>query len=219
MIAESKLPAPAIPAVGVLPVQEPGQRPARALPYRLHVHETPTTGGGLSLAFVNEGEAGAVLTAYAPGKAGPWTYSLAAGTSLASSLPGLPIGGAYAVAVHGPNGFLRGFDGDFSGDGTPPTVAIDYVHGGDTILIRLANRGATPTTLSLRALAYGGAAKQVMLAPGAGRTLRYPVAAIDHWYDFAIEQPGSTWSRRFAGHVETGRPSRSDPAIGQTTLA
>jgi len=221
MIAESRLPAPIVPTVGALPVQEPGQRPARALPYRLHVHEKPDgAAGGLTLAFVNDGQAGAVFTAYAPDQGvGPWTYSLAAGTSLVDTLPGLSMSSAYAVAVHGPNGFLRGFRGDGERDFRSAVASIDHVAGGDTILIHLANRGTDVCTLALRPIAYGGSARTVTLAPGASRTLRYPIAASDHWYDFAIERPGTGWNRRFAGHVETGRPSHSDPAIGQAAIA
>ena len=219
VIAKSRLPAPIVPTTGALPQQEAGQRPARALPYRLHVHETGTSEAGLTLAFVNAGEAGAVFTAYAPGQAGPWTYSVAAGQSLRQTLPGLPTRGAYAVAVHGPNGFLRSFDGDGATDGTGLVVRIDYAPGGDAVLIRLANHGPSPVTVALRPLAYHGEGKTRTLAPGATRTLRYPVAASDHWYDFAIERPGSAWHRRFAGHVETGRPSRSDPAIGAVAIA
>jgi phospholipase C len=35
------------------------------------------------------------------------------------------------------------------------------------------------------------------------------------WYDLSVvcEQDG-TFLRRLAGHIETGRPSTSDPAIG-----
>jgi len=220
VIAESTLPAPIVPAIGALPLQEPGQRPARALPYRLHVHAVPaSTERGLSLAFVNEGDAGAVFTAYAPGQAGPWTYSVGAGQAVTDTLPGLPTAGRYSVAIHGPNGFLRGFDGDFSSEAATLDASIDYAAGGDTILIRLANRGTMSSTVSLRPIAYGGNAKRLTLPPGASRTLRYPIAASDHWYDFAIEQPGAAWSRRFAGHVETGRPSKSDPAIGAMTRA
>ena len=211
VIAESKRPAPVIPAHGALPLQEPGQRPARALPYRLHVHETPAE-SGLALTFVNAGEAGAVFAAYAPDQAaGPWTYSLAAGSTLSDRLP---VAGAYAVAVHGPNGFLRGFAGDVGHDAGMPIVALDHAPGGDTLLVRLANSGATARTVTLRPIAYGGAAQVIALAPGSSRVVRYPIAASDHWYDFALEAAGSTWRRRFAGHVETGRPSRSDPGMG-----
>jgi phospholipase C len=219
VIAEARLPAPLVPATGALPHQEPGQRPARALPYRLHVRETPAGGAGWMLAFVNDGDAGAVFTAYAPGQAGPWTYSVAAGQSLAHDLPGLATGGAYAVAVHGPNGFLRGFDGDGATDERVLTAAVDYAPGGDVLLIHLANRGPTPVVVAMRPLAYQGEARTITLEPWSSRTLRYPVAASDHWYDFVVERPGSAWRRRFAGHVETGRPSRSDPALGAVGIA
>ena len=83
-------------------------------PIALHVHEATAAPTGLTLAFVNAGEAGAVFTAYAPDQGvGPWTYSLAAGTVAAPTrCPACRPDGAYAVAVHGPNGFLRSFDGD-----------------------------------------------------------------------------------------------------------
>ena len=214
--AEAMLPAPVVPANGALPAQEPGRRPARALPYRLHVHEAPSGGSrGLALIFVNAGEAGAVFTAYAPDQAaGPWTYSVAARTSLSDGLPGMPISGAYAVAVHGPNGFLRGFEGDRDRDGGMPVVAVEYADGGDVVMVHMVNPGPTARTVRLRPIAYGGTARTAVLAPRARRTVRYPVAASDHWYDFMVELDGSTWRRRFAGHVETGRSSRSDPALG-----
>jgi phospholipase C len=167
----------------------------------------------LALTFVNAGAAGAVFTVYAPDRAvGPWTYSLAAGTTLSDRLPGLPATGAYAVAVHGPNGFLRGFEGEFGG--AMPIVTVDHAPGGDVLTVRIANPGAKPRTVKLQPIAYHGTAQTIALAPGATRTLAYPVAASDHWYDFAVEMAGSRWRRRFAGHVETGRPSRSDPRLG-----
>jgi phospholipase C len=214
VIAESKLPAPVVPTVGMLPMQEPGQRPARPLPYRLHVHETPSA-NGLALAFVNDGDAGAVLAAYAADQAaGPWTYSLGPHTALSDRPHGLPATGPYAVSIHGPNGFLRTFAGDFDDRDRRPLVSIEYASGGDIIVIRMANHGAGAVTLVLRPIAYGDTAGVIALAPGQARTLRYPIAASDHWYDFAVDLAGSSWTRRFAGHVETGKPSRSDPALG-----
>ena len=35
------------------------------------------------------------------------------------------------------------------------------------------------------------------------------------WYDFSIKLPGNyLFEKRFAGHVETGHVSKSDPAMG-----
>jgi phospholipase C len=42
----------------------------------------------------------------------------------------------------------------------------------------------------------------------------WPIAAAGHWYDLIVtvdEEPA--FGRRLAGHIETGRPSRSDPAL------
>ena len=41
---------------------------------------------------------------------------------------------------------------------------------------------------------------------------RWPVAASDHWYDIEARSGDAVW--QLAGHMETGRTSRSDPAIG-----
>lgn len=203
------LPAPVVPAVQALPKQEAGQRPARALPYALDVHAVADGTPGLALAFVNTGKAAAVFNVYAEGGiAGPWFYTVGAGETLTDRLPGLAAPGT-AIAVHGPNGFLR----EFAGDGAGIAATVERSADGDLLLVRLVNRGAAPGRVTLRALAYGSiAAQDVALAAGASRVIRVPIAASDHWYDLAVEAAG--WRRRFAGHVETGRPSRSDPAIG-----
>jgi len=214
ILAQSKLPVPKAPAIGVLPRQEPGQRPARPLPYQLAVHAV--AGPGLTLSFVNSGTAGAVFNVYATGgAAGPWFYTVEAGKTISDALPGLPISEQPAVAVHGPNGFLRSFAGD-----TDSGVEAIVETVGDTVLIKLANRGSQARSLACRALAYAALPRRaIKLSPGATKTMRYPVTGNDHWYDFVVEIPGSTWRRRFAGHVETGRPSKSDPAIGTQVIA
>lgn len=35
------------------------------------------------------------------------------------------------------------------------------------------------------------------------------------WYDLTVTVPGTTWVRGFAGHLEDGRPSSSDPQLGR----
>ena len=35
------------------------------------------------------------------------------------------------------------------------------------------------------------------------------------WYDVTVAVPGTTWRRTFAGHLENGEPSTSDPALGR----
>ena len=71
---------PTPPTNQSLPVQERGTRPARALPYELHVHgEVEASQGGIEFSFRNTGKAGAVFHVRSgDGKSGPWTYTLGA---------------------------------------------------------------------------------------------------------------------------------------------
>ena len=217
--AEAKLPAPVVPAGQAVPRPEPGQRPARPLPYRLAV-EGKAGPQGLAMAFANEGAAGAVFNVYAlEGAAGPWFYTVGAGQRLDDTLPGLATAGRYAVAAHGPNGFLRELHGDFDA-GQEPEVTLSPAKDAKAVLVTLRNPGAKPVTLAIRPLAYGVTAPVTITVPaGDTKTHRHAIEASDHWYDLEATLPGTTFRRRFAGHVETGRPSRSDPAIGAPVIA
>ncbi|WP_434026228.1 phosphocholine-specific phospholipase C [[Pseudomonas] boreopolis] len=217
--AIAKLPEPEPPQREDMPRQEPGQRPARALPYDLQVHgEATREHGALRLRFVNAGSAAAVFNVYAPGsQAGPWYYTVLPGSELEDVPHGLPERGAYALAVHGPNGFLRELAGDRdleSRNGVAPWLEARNEQG--TLVLRLGNRGKTACTLRVRALDYGDPAPhELSLAAGAQDELRYDLAASDHWYDLLVELGDGAFRRRLAGHLETGRPSRSDPALGR----
>ncbi|HWD27272.1 MAG TPA: phospholipase C, phosphocholine-specific [Rhizomicrobium sp.] len=180
--AQSKLPAAQFVQDEHLPRQEPGQRPARPLPYDL---EAAYDGGKLTI--VNRGSVGAGFVAFSPHAGeGPWFYTVEAGKTLTHAP------GAADLSVYGPNGFLREFHG------AGPTVALSY----------------DPKTGSLR---IDGANLLVQdayspTAPGAS----IPLAERDHWYDVTVTSPhDKTFRRRLAGHVETGRPSKSDPQIGR----
>jgi len=66
-------------------VLEPGTRPARALPYELHVHgEVDASQGGVRLFCTNSGKAGAFFEVRSgDGQTGPWTYTGGAGVDCA----------------------------------------------------------------------------------------------------------------------------------------
>jgi phospholipase C len=202
-------PPPVVPARQTMPRQEAGQRPARALPYDLAVHGRTVPDRGLTLDFINTGRAGAVFAVYAPqSAAGPWHYTVEAGKRLADAPPGLPISGDYAVVVHGPNGFLRGFAGRI-GQNVQPYVEASGL--GEMLHLRLFNPGARAVTIDLRPGAYGGTPRRLTLRAGERTTARW--ATLDGWYDLTVAQADG-FERRFAGHIETAHPSRSDPALG-----
>lgn len=208
--AQASLAHPAPPAQQALPRQEPGQRPARALPYRLAVEESGQS-ADWRLTFRNDGAQGAVFQVYdRKGEAGPWTYTVGAESHLDDRLPGLAQG-PYRLVVRGPNGFVR----ELAGEEAPGGVRVTLEEAGDAVILRLANAGAAPVRLSLRRLAYdAGSLGEVSLAPGKTRSVRVPIVESHHWYDLLVEGPDG-FVRRFAGHVETGKASWSDPAMGQ----
>jgi len=84
------------------------------------------------------------------------------------------------------------------------------------LVLRLLNAGAAPCTFNLVANAYASLRQLYTLAPRTELTMRLPVANNGYWYDFSAtvsSQPD--YLRRFAGRVETGRHTVSDPALGQ----
>ncbi|WP_214102871.1 phosphocholine-specific phospholipase C [Acrocarpospora catenulata] len=179
-----------LPADPALPRQEPGLRPARALPYDLRADGRTTPDGAFTIEFESRGPAGAVFYVTSP-DGGPWTYTVESGKSLTATWPA----GPYDLTVHGPNGFLRTFTGQ---------------------------PGDLETTLGSGTLVITGAPCEITITDGYGTTppATYhltPDTSVTHpvpltgWYDLTVTSPTAT--RRLAGHVENGEPSRSDPGI------
>lgn len=52
--------------------------------------------------------------------------------------------------------------------------------------------------------------------PGAVEELAWPLGDSGNWYDFVVRcSAAPAFQRRFAGRIETGKDSVSDPAMGQ----
>ena len=220
--AACKLAPPQVPAQHALPRQEPGQRPARALPYALHVHSrVDAAAGRIRLDFVNDGAAGIAVNVHAPERDdGPWFYTVEAGKRLSDDWGTASTGaGRYDLRAFGPNGFLREFRGDLllAGAGhAQPDVQAGYDAIGGRIVLRLHNPGAVSCTLTVKPNLYSDApARAHDLAAGATIEDAWPIRDCGHWYDLAITSSSDAgFLRRLAGHLETGLPSVSDPAIG-----
>ena len=210
VLAAAKLPKPVVPAGSQsLPKQEPGSRPSRALPYSLQVSGA-VEGGGLKLTLVNDGAAGAHFSAHTPGAlAGPWSYTVEAGKTLAAAP--LPAG-AYDLTVYGPNGFLRTFAGGAAG----LEAEVKYDPAGRRVTVVVRNPSAAPRTAIVRARAYLKLPpSRLTLAPGGTVDVVWYVEPSGGWYDLEVtDAHDGVFHRRFAGRMETGKPSISDPLIG-----
>ncbi|GAB3095636.1 phosphocholine-specific phospholipase C [Lysobacter terrae] len=214
---------PTAPNKASMPRQELGSRPARALPYSLHVNgRLEAASGRYWLDFGNDGVAGAGLTVYARNRSdGPWFYTLGANTQLSDYWSAAQYtAGRYDLSVYGPNGFLRVFQGDLfkatAQGGANPEVQASYDVVNQQLLLRFTNTGSGACTLTLHPNLYSSAAARLYaLAAGASITDTWPLTAGGRWYDLSItSNSDTTYLRRIAGHLETGAPSVSDPAIG-----
>jgi len=192
---------PVPPADQRLPRQEKGVRPARALPYALHAdsHVTATT---LTVTFRNTGAAAAVFHAR-PAGGEPTTYTVEPGKSLTGAFPAEP---GYDVEVHGPNGFYRRFHSGHLGVRTDSDIRAEKV------TLTFTNTGAGRLQLTVRD-AYTSNRTTLSLRAGQTATKSWPVVRTRGWYDLTVTA-GATTEYRCAGHVENGKDSITDPAMG-----
>ncbi|WP_071335193.1 phosphocholine-specific phospholipase C [Burkholderia contaminans] len=214
-------PAPTVPATpSPIDPQEPGVRPARALPYELHVNASVYGVAKLRIEFANRGNQGAHFHVYATNRTdGPWRYTVGARRVLHADFDLTVTNGAYTFAVYGPNGFVRVFSGNVSAPAAPhrnpaqPEVKAGYDVANGNLYLKLRNHGGAHVTLTLTDNAYGAPSRQVTLHGGDERVEQWMLASSHQWYDVTVSDGAAgTFSRRFAGHVENGRPSYSDPA-------
>lgn len=205
-----KRPKPEPPAAPQPLFQERGSRLSRPLPYMLHV-EAARRDASLALTFRNEGRAGAVFHVYdrLHLERIPRRYTVEAGGSLTDHWQ---LAERYDLWVLGPNGFVREFSG--KADASKIDVALSYLVAARAVELRLANPNEMPVNLSLRSDVYGPkGAKTLKLAAHGALSTRWDVSSSGNWYDLALST-AQGFVRRFAGRLETGKNSVSDPAMG-----
>ena len=119
------------------------------------------------------------------------------------------VGGDYEFTVHGPNGFLRELKG------SAPGAEVGTRHDGDDEEIRLVLTNSGGATVRLTVTdAYGSRPATFHLRPGGRATHVAELRRSNGWYDLSVvSDRDPAFLRRLAGHVETGRPSTSDPAV------
>ena len=191
---------PVPPADQRLPRQERGVRPARALPYTLHA-DALVVGGEVRVTFGNVGRAAAVFQARSGGE--PQTYTVEPGKSLDGTWPA-----PYDLEVHGPNGFYRHFSG---GADAALSVRASYDERHNQISLRIANTGRSRLAVTVRN-AYTGFTTRLPLEPGRTATEHWSLTHTRGWYDLTVTAAGT--EHRYAGHLENGADSITDPAMG-----
>lgn len=217
-----------IPRVQKPAIQDAQQRRARPLPYELHADGRVDEGGRFIIDIANNGTRGAVFQVYDYShRQGPWRYTLEAGKRYtASQWNETAILKQYNLAVHAPNGFHRHFRGEPGGAVAGQiSVGVRYDPSHRAIVLLLGNPGSVTVTVSIaQSDIYPLDSGQMRvhsydLEPRTNIQDVWKLAASDCWYDLSVSLPASaTFLRRYAGHVESGNASKTDPAIGSMRL-
>lgn len=226
-----------------LPRQEPGTRPANALPYELTADAALDDARAALALDLGAGRrlfgarsAGSPFQVIAPGSVAAarqpaggerawqemrtWDYAVEAGGRLTASFPLADFAAQrYHLHVHGPNGFFRELRGSAGDPGVRLAVETEVdAAGAASGNLRVTLRAeALPAGAALRLAwnAYGYAEVAQPVAAG-GTAISLPLARSHGWYDFTVTVGGfAEYSRRYAGRIETGRPSRTDPSMGR----
>ncbi|MGF6850474.1 phospholipase C [Chitinophaga sp. W3I9] len=223
-----------------MPQQEKGIRVANALPYELYVGgKLGADRQSFEISFeaaskvFGDRAAGAPFNVYAPGKylqettqtmepVRTWSYAVKAGDQLKDTWPLSSFEDAhYHLRVYGPNGFYR----EFTGDAGDPQVEIQCSYQRTltnskkltgNVELKLVNRGTQPATFTISDLGYNKGVLKKTVAARTTATLVIDLAKSHGWYDFSVKTTGSdVFAQRYAGRVETGKESMSDPVMGR----
>jgi len=224
------------------PKQEKGIKPSSALPYQLYADgklSADKKSFGLKFTASNEvfgkWATGSPFNVYAPGKylqekdkqqvmdnVRTWAYGVTAGDSLTDVWPLNEFeNDHYHLRVYGPNGFFR----EFKGNAADPEIdiACEYQRSltdskklSGNIDLQLHNLSNAQHTVQITDHAYKTNDHTKILAANNKLNLAINLANSHGWYDFSVKISGSQeFEKRYAGRVETGRPSYSDPLMGR----
>lgn len=217
-------------AASWMPRQEPGIRPARALPYELHAEgRLSENRESLQLTLSARRErfgqraAGSAFHVYAPGQYRHHgvphrtrSYAVKAGESLQDSwlLTGFPRA-RYHLCVCGSNGFLL----ELAGDRQDPALQVDATCPPQARTAQLSLSFANTHrkrvyTASILHHAYGFTDQKEVIRCGQVSNIILDLRPSYGWYDFSVRVEGfEHFERRYAGHFETGESSFSDPQM------
>ncbi|MFG2192705.1 phosphocholine-specific phospholipase C [Streptomyces sp. NPDC048639] len=204
---------PEPPSEQQMPVQEPGCRRARPLPYQPDAHGR-VDGRRVRLLLVNTGRRSAHFALYPYAGEFPAPQHRDVKGIAGWEVP--IVKEEYRFTVTGPNGFRREFAGSVTGAGAAAELATRIDPRDRDVHLTLANRGTTPLTFTVRPTGYldeedlGDWTREIVVKPGRSRSVVHSAADAHGWYDLIVavaEAPA--FHRRLMGHIENGQESLS----------
>ncbi len=211
-------------ALPFMPKQEKGTRPACAIPYQLYV-EGKLKNNVFSLQFDNKKDLFGDKTTGVPfivynllNDLPPRNYVVLPGDTITDEWT-VNADGNYHLRVNGPNGFYREFIGNKNK--TLPEVVCNYQQAGaakglsGNIELSIKNMSAQKQVIEIIDNAYKTGTITQTLSPDAIITIPVNLNESSNWYDVSVKIKGNKiYEIRYAGHVETGRESITDPLMG-----
>jgi phospholipase C len=224
----------------LMPRQEPGIRRSSPLPYELHAScllNAERDRAVLSFEADNkqfgQRAAGAPFVVYArtsPNAVEVRDYAVAAGSHLEDSWSLADFtDGMYDLCVYGPNGFYREFRGTARGPRLATRIRSAHARAATlpnagpslsrNVEVEITNQDTDPCDIEISTQSYGYATHRQRI--GQQQSITHVVDA-EHsfgWYDINIRAVDNrTFEHRFAGRMETGEWSFSDPLIGREII-
>ena len=208
--------------------QEAGIRPACALPYELAADGSLSADGKhfeLKLSALNQvhgaRSAGAPFNVYLRnlrgGRMMSSSYAVTAGDTLTRQIPMAQLADADAlIEVYGVNGFYRAFHGTTLASGLKVHSSYERERNGLTgnVLVHVQNTSQGPLHITFEDNSYGLPTVTRTVAAGRAIDMTLDLQRQHGWYDFSVKAEGLSGEARYAGRVETGRASFSDPLLG-----
>ncbi|VAX46438.1 Non-hemolytic phospholipase C precursor [Acinetobacter calcoaceticus] len=218
-VAQALLPQVPVPSQQQFAQQEMGIRPSRALPYILHTSaKVDAAQKTVKLMFSNTGKQAAVFHVYnrLDLTAIPRRYMVEAGKQLDDVWNA--TNGQYDLWVLGPNGSHRAFKGNLSQANQTqalPEIRVCVEECDANLYLKVRHDGNKSVKLTVKANAYLANKTWTIETDHSEKELVWDMSEFGGWYDFTVTlADDTTFSRRFAGRIETQEDSISDPYMG-----
>jgi phospholipase C len=206
---------PAPPAQQTMPFQETGTRRACGLPYSINTYgDVDNTAGAFRIRFANSGTKTAVFQVRSGNTGmGPWTYTVQPQAEIVDTWNFERVGAvAYDLSVYGPNGFFRSYKGQSRNVNLQSVINYDLLRGG--ITLQSQNLGSESVELRVQNL-YDNETITQVVKQGRAFNQFWSLERVSGWYSLVISIDfDPAFLQQFAGHLENGLPSTTDPQIG-----
>lgn len=216
------------------PLQEKGTRGACAIPYELYADGKLSDDASdfeITLkcgnTIFNERSAGAPFHIYTPTSfdgqnAASKNYAVEAGKALSDAWPLRKFANnAYHICVYGPNGFYRKFTGNAKDPKLDVLCTYQFTKSENkltgNVLLHVKNNSTQAMSIHISDNAYQASAIVQQLLAAEEKTIVIDTTESYAWYDVSVKVQGyKLFEKQFAGHVETGNISNTDPLMGRS---